>query len=262
MVETDLTLLTHASLPLIYWPFALATAVYLINRMPTPTLNLNSPFQKIFHTTPNYSKLKIFGCLCYPWLRPYTFHKLESRSKPCIFVGYSLTQSAYLCLDPASSRIYVSRHVKFVESQFPYSSLSTKPMCQPTSPVSTWIPPPIHVVSSTPQLVTQAPADVDSSQQLTCATTISSTSPVVSSSPSPSAARSHTAQPVPSSSQPNPSPGASTSQTHGLAPTHPMITRAKNNIHRPLQKMNLHTQLTPSREIEPTSVSKALSDPH
>ena len=59
IVETGLALLSHASLPLTYWPYALATSVYLINRMPTPTLNLSSPYEKIFSTTPNYSKLKI-----------------------------------------------------------------------------------------------------------------------------------------------------------------------------------------------------------
>lgn len=42
IVETGLALLSHASLPLIYWSHAFATTVYLINRMPTPTLNLSS----------------------------------------------------------------------------------------------------------------------------------------------------------------------------------------------------------------------------
>ena len=45
IVETGLTLLSHASLPLIYWPSAFATAVYLINRMPTPTLKFSSPYE-------------------------------------------------------------------------------------------------------------------------------------------------------------------------------------------------------------------------
>ena len=66
IVETGLALLSHASIPLTYWSYAFATSVYLINRMPTPTLHLSSPYENIFETTPNYSKLKIFGCLCYP----------------------------------------------------------------------------------------------------------------------------------------------------------------------------------------------------
>ena len=136
IVKTGLTLLSHASLPLMFWTHAFVIAVYLINRMPTPTLNLSSPYENIFGSPPNYSKLRIFGCLCYPWLRPYSSHKLESCSKPCIFLSYSLTQSVYLCYHPPTSRMYVSRHVKFVESVFPSLTLSMSSACPQPDTVS------------------------------------------------------------------------------------------------------------------------------
>lgn len=44
IVEMGLTLLSHANLPVSFWPLAFTTAVYLINRLPTPTLNNNSPY--------------------------------------------------------------------------------------------------------------------------------------------------------------------------------------------------------------------------
>ena len=65
LVETGLTLLTDAHMPLSYWPYAFQTAAYLINRMPTATLDNKSPFEKLFNQKPNYLKLKHFGCLCY-----------------------------------------------------------------------------------------------------------------------------------------------------------------------------------------------------
>ncbi|WVZ05185.1 hypothetical protein V8G54_018531 [Vigna mungo] len=37
---------------------------------------------------------------------------------------YSTDQHAYLCLDPTTRRIYTSHHVKFVEFEFPYSSIA------------------------------------------------------------------------------------------------------------------------------------------
>lgn len=98
VVETGLMLLSQASMPKIYWSFAFAAAIYLINRMPTPNLNFNSPYEKLFGKAPNYDRLRIFGCLCFPWLRPYTNHKLDDRSKPCVFLEYSTSQRAYLCL--------------------------------------------------------------------------------------------------------------------------------------------------------------------
>jgi len=91
IVDTGLSLLTHASLPCIFWSYAFAMAVYLISRMSTTTLQNLSPYAVIFQHSPNYEKLRSFGCLCYPWLRPYTAHKLDPQSKPCIFLGYSLT---------------------------------------------------------------------------------------------------------------------------------------------------------------------------
>lgn len=94
--------------------------VYLINRLPTPVLSLASPFQSLFGTPRNYAKLRVFGFLCFPWLRPYTKHKLEDRSASCVFIGYSLTQSAYLCLEPKTGRSYTSRHVFFEEMSFPF----------------------------------------------------------------------------------------------------------------------------------------------
>ena len=107
-METWLTLLSHSSIPLCFWPHAFATTIYLINRMPTQTLNLCSPYEKIFGSSPNYSKLKVFDSLYYSWLRPYTSHKLEPRSKPCIIFWYCLTQSAYLCYDPSTLNFFLT----------------------------------------------------------------------------------------------------------------------------------------------------------
>lgn len=46
---------------------------------------------------------------------------------PCVFIVFSSTQSAYYCLDPKTHKIYTSRHVQFVEHEFPYSDLASSP---------------------------------------------------------------------------------------------------------------------------------------
>jgi len=43
-------------------------------------------------------------------------------------------------------------------------------------------------------------------------------------------------------------------------PHHSMTTRAKNNILKPIQKLNLHTQLISSPNSEPSTVAQALQD--
>ncbi|KAK0573321.1 hypothetical protein LWI29_006391 [Acer saccharum] len=41
-----------------------------------------------------------------------------------------------------------------------------------------------------------------------------------------------------------------------------MTTRAMNNIHKPIQRLNLHAQKQPSSDFEPTTVAQALKDPN
>ena len=95
LVETGLSLLAQASLPLKYWDEAFSTAVYLINRMPTAVLNNRSPFEVLYHSKPDYKGLKVFGCQCFPYLRPYNRYKLQFRSASCTFLGYSTQHKGY-----------------------------------------------------------------------------------------------------------------------------------------------------------------------
>ena len=120
IVETGLTLLHTASAPIKFWSYAFQSATYLINRMPTPTLKNNTPYHTLFHHHPSYTSLRVFGCLYYPWLRPYTAHKLEPRSRPCVFLGYSVKHHAFQCFDFQSSKTFISRHVVFFEGHFPF----------------------------------------------------------------------------------------------------------------------------------------------
>lgn len=73
-----LTFLSQASLSLEFWDDTVSTAVYTINRLSTTILNCISPIEKLFGITPLYSFLKVFGCLCFPCLKPYNSHKLQS----------------------------------------------------------------------------------------------------------------------------------------------------------------------------------------
>ena len=88
LIETTVTLMHQTSLPLAYWFDALATAVFLVNRHPTLKLQNLTPYEVLFKQKPDYTFLRTFGCRCYPWLQPYTSHKLQTKSMPCVFLGY------------------------------------------------------------------------------------------------------------------------------------------------------------------------------
>lgn len=62
IVETGLTLLFHAKLPLFLWVDAFLTATFLINKMPSSVLKMESPIFKLYGTHLDYNILKVFGC--------------------------------------------------------------------------------------------------------------------------------------------------------------------------------------------------------
>ena len=255
IVEMGLTLLAHSSAPLHYWAEAFQTACYLINRLPTPVLNHESPFQKLFNLRPNYTFLRVFGCACWPHLRPYNKHKLDFRSTECVFLGYSPSHRGYQCLHLPSKRIYISRHVLFDESSFPFSRLSPAP--SPAPPPQTLLYPlPLNpsLPPNTPNAVL-APMDIPSAQQ------IEPSSPTQSLTSSPTNTISFSSQQVapmvPANEDPPP-------------PRHAMQTRSRNNIFKPkmlpdglirypLPKALLTTAY--SEEVEPTSYSTAAQHP-
>jgi histone deacetylase 1/2 len=124
IVEVGLALLANASMPLKYWDDAFITATFLINMLPTKVLNFETPTEKLLQVTPNYEPFRVFGCACWPNLRPYNKHKLSFRSKRCVFLGYSPRHKGVKCLDVTIGRVYISRDVVFDENIFPFASLN------------------------------------------------------------------------------------------------------------------------------------------
>jgi hypothetical protein len=114
---------------------AFSTVVFTINHLPTPVLNGTSPFEILYGKSPLYTTFWIFGCLCFPNLRDYTKHKFEPRSLPCIFFCYHTSYKGFRCLDPVSHRVFITRHARFDENVFPFSSSSM----QPSSAISDFI---------------------------------------------------------------------------------------------------------------------------
>ena len=64
LIKTIITLLSHASLPSSYWSYAILTTVTLINLLPTPVLDFDSPWSRLYSSPPDISQLKVFGCAC------------------------------------------------------------------------------------------------------------------------------------------------------------------------------------------------------
>ena len=117
LIETGLTLISQANLPLKFWWEAFSNATYLINRTSTHILNDKISFEVLYSKKPNYSIIKIFGCECYLFLRPYKNHKFSFHTSKCVNLGFNHTHKGYMCLN-SNGRIYIAAHVNFNESFF------------------------------------------------------------------------------------------------------------------------------------------------
>jgi transposase InsO family protein len=295
IVETGLALLSHANIPLRFWDDAFQTACYLINLLPQLLLKNISPFEKLFHTMPEYNFLKTFGCACWPNLRPYNSHKLQPCSTQCVFLGYSISHKGYKCFHIPTGRTYISRDVIFLETQFPFqktqnpiSSSSTsilgppvgllqshsfthgphnrvssqnRPLTgsssqiQPIQPTSAQTQQPLPTPAQTPSLNTIH----DSPSSLP--DNLSTTHPENSSAPSPE--NSSTTHPEISNIPANPPPPP---------PTHPMKTRSHHQIFKPKSYTDgtirypipkaLLAETTPESDLpEPTCYTSASKNP-
>jgi hypothetical protein len=116
------TLLFQVNLPRRYWAEGLHTATYLLNRLPNKTIQAACPHMALFGSPPSYEHLRVFGCTCYPNTSSTTPHKLSPRSTRCVLLGYSSDHKGYRCLDLATNRLIVSRHVVFDEASFPLAA--------------------------------------------------------------------------------------------------------------------------------------------
>lgn len=272
IVETGLSTLFNGHVPSSYWVHTFHSAVYIINHLPTRVLQNKSPFEALFSQAPSYDHFRLFGCRVYPYLRDYVDHKLSPRSLPCIFLGYFVQYKGYLCLEPVSSRIYVTRHAKFDEFSFPFcgssSPASLNGLLLVTFQDDTPCSQPSSSITSSPSTTNFNNCGLcdENPQHVGCLDDLnqSSSTPTdhVSSSPLPEATQTpptpSTHSPAPSAQSPiesiqintstSPAPAFSLPHTTTqppapvvppIASTHPMVTRAKAKVFKPKYRADL-----------------------
>lgn len=97
--------------------------------MLTSPLRFDSLYCELIQKYPNLPKFRVFGYLCYLSLWPYNSHKLEPRSRPCIFLGNSLVRDTYhaiiRCYNPELHNIFTSQHVVFKENELQFLKLNS-----------------------------------------------------------------------------------------------------------------------------------------
>jgi transposase InsO family protein len=113
ILDTVYALLLSSLVPTPFWGEATPTAIYTINRLPTPVLANCTPHKRLFDTSPTYHQLRVFVSTYFVLLQSHECTKLEHRSRLCCFIRYGVEQKGYRCYDPVSHRLCISHHVVF-----------------------------------------------------------------------------------------------------------------------------------------------------
>jgi len=124
LVEIARSFLLSIDVPSVLWGKVILKPTHFVNQISTSYNSSLAPFEKLYGHAPNYFTLRVFRCTCFV-LKPHVERtKLSPKSALCVFLGYGLGQKGYHCFDLVSKKMYVSRHVVFLE-HIPFFSIPT-----------------------------------------------------------------------------------------------------------------------------------------
>ena len=138
IVEKIRCMLRMANLPKSLWGEAVVTACYLINRSPLVSLDFDIPKRVWIEKDVSYFHLKVFGCKAFVHVPKEQRSKFDSKSTPCIFVGYGDAKFGYQLWDPKEKKMIVVFHenenlVEFEKTEKPKATVEVVPNLMPTS---------------------------------------------------------------------------------------------------------------------------------
>ena len=262
LLELGMSMMFEAKLPQNLWVETLFTANFLTNLLPhSATGKTTSPYEKLNGVEPHYSALRVLGCACYPYLRPYAQNKFDPKSLLCVFLGYTEKHKGYWCLHPPTGRVYISRHVLFDESRFPFFDVyQSSSKLTHTPLLAAWYKGLKPAVSEDETVVEASQEEFITGNRRQIDETPVNAVPYqyVAEDFPPLPSPNHV--PIPEHLVPEPAP----TQVQAPAPvpednTHAMVTRGKDGIRKPNPRYVLHTVKGVTKE--PRTLAEALSHP-
>jgi hypothetical protein len=108
-------MMSQADLPLSFWGYALETAMFTLNRVPSKSIE-KTPYEIWTRKRPGLSFLKVWGCEAY--VKCLMSDKLTPKSDKCFFVGYPRETKGYYFYNKVEGKVFVARYGVFLEKEF------------------------------------------------------------------------------------------------------------------------------------------------
>jgi transposase InsO family protein len=109
------SMMSYSDLPYFLWGYALSTAVYILNHVPTKSAP-KTPRELWTGRKPCLQHFRIWGCPAH--VLKGKMDKLESRSKVCYFVGYPKGTKGWYFYNPQEQTVFVSTNAVFLEEDY------------------------------------------------------------------------------------------------------------------------------------------------
>ena len=100
-----------------YWAEAVKTTNYILNRCSTSAVDGKTPYEAWYGKKPNVGHFRVFRCLAYAHVPKDNKKKLDAKSEPCVFIGYSDESKAYRLYNPKTKKTLISQDVIFEEGK-------------------------------------------------------------------------------------------------------------------------------------------------
>ena len=109
------SMMSYSSLPISFWGYALQTAVYILNVVPSKSIQ-KTPLELWNGHKPSLRHFRIWGCPAHV-LKGKT-GKLETRTEVCLFVGYPKGTRGGLFYSSSDKKVFVSTNATFLEDDY------------------------------------------------------------------------------------------------------------------------------------------------
>lgn len=127
-------MLFEKKLPKFLWVEAVNTSVYLLNRLPTKSVQSKTPTDAWSGEKPFVKHLKIFGSLCYLHVPSFKRGKSDEKAEKCVLNGYAAESKGYRIYSLSGMKIVISRDVHFDENSYWNWDLKEVHNCDQTTP--------------------------------------------------------------------------------------------------------------------------------
>ena len=128
-----ISMLYESGMPPSFWGEAMASFIYVSNRVTSTSLQGATPCEAFYGSKPNLSHLHVWGCTAYVLIqkdkRPHG--NLGVHMEKCIFIGYPQGYKGWKFYNPLTKQVLISERADFDERFFMYQNHSA-PQLPPT----------------------------------------------------------------------------------------------------------------------------------